>query len=136
MLLFVALHQQGQQFDGLGFRGGGLFQSRQLEECSRIGCQLLVIVYNARSAVRDHFRRVGKDCAHFVPNLLSQLYACISTSRISCANCSTTASTARSTSGDSSTPAAKLAPSMPYTTRCGGSWSRERASSTASATLK
>jgi len=22
--------------------------------------------------VRDHFRRVGKDCAHFAPNLLSQ----------------------------------------------------------------
>src|SRR5208283_2679791 len=62
-------------------------------------------------------------------------YRRIIAARISTASRSTTASTACSTAGDNCTPAAKFSLSIPYTTRCGGSWSKERASSTASATL-
>ena len=73
MLLLVTFHEQGEKFDCFHFGARGAFQRRQLEESVGIRLKFRVIVYDAGSAVRNHFRRVCENCAHFVPNLLSQL---------------------------------------------------------------
>lgn len=58
MRLLIAVHEQRQEFDRLRFRGSWILQGGQLKESLSISSKLPIIVYNARSALRNHFRRV------------------------------------------------------------------------------
>src|ERR1700735_712626 len=68
----IIFNQKREQLDRLHLRARGVIHGSQLEEGIRIGCKLLIIVYEARSTVGDHLRGVCENFPHFVPNLLSQ----------------------------------------------------------------
>ena len=72
MRLLILIHEEGQEFDCFRFRRRGVLQGGELKESLRIRCKLPIIVYNAGSALGNHFRRVCENCPHFVPNFLSQ----------------------------------------------------------------
>jgi hypothetical protein len=57
MLPLVTFHQQSQEFDCLHFIARRIFQRRQSEQRVRVRLKFRVVMYNARSALRDEKRR-------------------------------------------------------------------------------